>query len=155
MDFLRWILDDEIVEVSAYVGTLNKKQANGQPVAVDYFSACILRSSQGVVGTLTAAWTFAGEEDWGSVFQCTEGTLKIYSDPEYSVIVIKKNGDIARYQPFERMVGEERHSRIVAMFVDCIEMNTDPPITGLDGLSSMRVVLACIESSRMGATVKL
>jgi predicted dehydrogenase len=143
IDLIRWLLDDNIVDISACVTTRHKRSPSGNFVSVDDYAACILHTKKGIVGTMTAAWIFYGEPDYSSIFQCTEGTLKIYTDPESPVIVNKRNGDKIYYQPQDKKIGDRRNSGIIDMFVDCIENETKPFITGKDGLESIRTILAC------------
>lgn len=53
-DLLRYILGEEFVEVGAFVETTAKKNTD-----VDDSAACILRTESGIIGTLTASWSYA------------------------------------------------------------------------------------------------
>src|SRR5690606_37377794 len=52
-DLIRWLLDDEVVEVSAFVENLDKEGST-----VDDNAVCLLRMKSGAIGTLTASWTY-------------------------------------------------------------------------------------------------
>jgi predicted dehydrogenase len=154
VDLLRWLLDDEIEEVMAYLATVDKRSDSGVPVDLDDTAVAVLKTRRGAVGTLTAAWTFYGQEGYGTVIQGTEGTLRIYEDSDCTVSVSRRNGDIARYKPYERNVGAERHSGVIDSFVESIQKDLEPSITGRDGLEAMRVILACAKSSQAGRAVR-
>jgi predicted dehydrogenase len=154
VDLIRWLLDDEIDEVMSYLATVDKKSDSGAPIALDDIAVAVLRMRHGAVGTLTAAWTFYGQEEYGTVIQGTEGTLRIYDNSDCTVSVTKRNGDLAKYKPFERTVGSERHSGVIDSFVESIENDSEPSITAQDGLEAMRAILACVKSSATGKAVR-
>ena len=52
----------------------------------------------GAVGTMTASWTYYGEEDNSTIIYGSEGILKIYDDPNYSIVRIGKDGTKIYYE---------------------------------------------------------
>ncbi|ADF38957.1 NADH-dependent dehydrogenase [Priestia megaterium DSM 319] len=57
-DMLRYILNEEIVEVGAFVESNAKDFAN-----VDDNAVCVLKTQSGIIGTLAASWAYNGKED--------------------------------------------------------------------------------------------
>ena len=110
----------------------------------------------GSVGTMTASWTNYGEEDNSTVVNCTKGVIKICSDKEYPVIVEKKNGDKVFYKVGNIQTNDNQtKSGVIDAFVDSIISGKEPAVPGEDGLKSMKVVFACMESAEKGKTVKI
>ena len=62
-DLIQYLLNSRIVETTAKVITLDKKDSTGQLIGVDDNAICIYRMENGAVGTMTASWTYYGEED--------------------------------------------------------------------------------------------
>lgn len=89
---IRWLIDDEIEEVKAYVSTLHKTNEKDEPIEVDDNAVCLLKSKSGIYGTLTASWTYYGNEDNSTVLYCTNGVMKIYDNPEYPIEITKRTG---------------------------------------------------------------
>mgnify|MGYP000880148850 CR=1 FL=1 len=91
-DLIQFLTGEKVVEVTAYIGTLDKKDKNGSLIGVDDNAICIYRMSNGAVGTMTASWTYYGSEDNSTVLYGTEGIMYIYTNPDFSVIVEKRRG---------------------------------------------------------------
>ena len=150
-DLIRWLTDDEIVEVKAYVTTLDKKNEKGELIEVDDNAICLLKSKSGICGTLTVSWTYYGEEDNSTVLYCTDGIMKIYDNPEFPIEIIKKNGEKAYYKVGSIQTNENQTaSGVIDSFVDSIINGKEPQINGEEGLAALRIVLACLESAATG-----
>ncbi len=152
-DLIRWLIDDEIVEVKAYVSTLDKTNEKDEAVEVDDNSVCILKSKNGIYGTLTASWTYYGAEDNSTVLYCSNGVMKIYDNPEYPIEVTKKNREKVLYKMGRIQTNESQSkSGVIDMFLDSINNGIEPEINGDEGLAALRIVLACLESAKTGGT---
>jgi predicted dehydrogenase len=150
-DLIRWLLGDEVAEVSAFISTLHKESTE-----VDDNAICILRMRSGAIGTLVASWTYYRGEDNSTVLWCENGVMKIGTDPKDQVIVELKNGETQRYSVGEIATNEKQTvSGIIDEFVNCIVTNTPPRISGEEGLKSLNVILAAFESQATGRTVRL
>lgn len=153
-DLMRWLINDEIVEVSANLATLDKKDEQGNPVEVDDNALCILKFKSGIIGTLTAGWTNYGDMENGTVIYCAEGVLKINDNPEFPVMVIKKNGEKLYYKTGRIPTIDGRvNSRIIDLFIKSIVEGIQPEISGVEGMTAMKIVFACIESAQRGTVV--
>lgn len=142
-DLIRWLLEDEVVEISAFVETLDKKDTK-----VDDNAICILRMKQGAMGTLTASWTYYKGEDNTTLLYCEHGVIKIGTDPVDQVIVEKTDGTIQRYNVGAMSTNTgQTHSGVIDSFIYSLLTNTSPAITGEDGMKSLKVILAALESA--------
>lgn len=156
IDLMRFLLGEEFVETAAFVTTLSKKYPNGQPIDVDDNAVCILKTQSGAIGTLTASWTYPGSEDNSTVIYCEKGSITLYADPKFSMIIRYANGQKAYFE-LDTMQTNERQTKsgVVDEFIDCILTNTPPRISGEEGLKTMKVVFACFESAKTGKIVRI
>jgi predicted dehydrogenase len=155
-DLVRFLIGDEIREVMAVVTTLEKKYPNGEPIGVDDNAMCVLESENGIIGTLTAGWTNYGlnaKDDWTVVY-CAEGVIKLYCNPEYPLEIIKRDGEriLHRFDQDPANQGGIK-SGIIDRFIDCIVNGKAPEISGEEGLAALKIVFACMESSKTGGKV--
>jgi UDP-N-acetylglucosamine 3-dehydrogenase len=142
-DLIRWILDDEVVEISAFVETLHKESTK-----VDDNAICILRMGKGAIGSLAASWTYYKGEDNSTILYCEHGVIKIGTDPIDQVIVEKTDDSIQRYNVGAIATNSgQTHSGVIDAFIHSILNNTPPPITGEDGMKSLKVILSALESA--------
>ena len=155
-DLISWLIDDEITEVSAMTVTLDKKDDTEKLIEIDDNAICILKSQRGIVGTLSASWTYYGDEDNSTVVYCTGGAVKICSDRDYSLIVEKGCSEKIFYKLGNIYTNDcQTDSKVIDAFVKCIIRGERPPVSGNDGLKALKVVLACIKSSSKGSTIKI
>lgn len=92
VDLIRWLLEEEILEVISFAGTLNKRYEDGTPIEIEDNASCILKTQGGKVGTLEVSWTNYGSEENSTTLYCEDGVIKIYTHPEYDLIIEKKKG---------------------------------------------------------------
>lgn len=155
-DLVQWLLGQTVVATTAMVSTLDKRDPEGNLVGVDDNASCIYQMNGGVVGTMTASWTYYGPEDNSTVLYGTEGIMRIYDDPAHSIVIDRKNGERELYDVEAIQTNDNQTaSGIIDAFVSCIEQGTEPAITGASVLPAMRAVFASIESSKTGARVSI
>ena len=158
-DLIHFLTDDVITEVTAKLNTLDKKYPNGEPITVDDNAFCIYRTSKGIIGTMHVSWTFYGKENNSTMIYGTEGVLKCYADPKYSLIVEKLDGTIENYEidklasNEEQSSGEIESTGVIDTFIDSIVNNQPPLISGEEVLKTMNVIFAAEESSATGKTI--
>jgi predicted dehydrogenase len=155
-DLVRWLIEDEIEEVMAMVMTLDKKGPDGKPIEIDDNAMCILKSKTGIQGTLTAGWSNYGVKDDWTVIYCAGGVIKLYCNPEYSLEIIKRDGEriLHRFDQDPANQGGVK-SGIADQFIDCIVKGKSPEISGEAGLAALKIVFACMESSASGKKIKI
>ena len=154
IDLMRYLLDDEIVEVSSFVATLDKKAEDGSLIDVCDNMVCLLKTKKKIIGTLTVSWTYYGAEDNSTTLYCEKGIMKIYADPTYQVQISNIAGQEANYKVGKIQTNDEQsNSGVIDAFIDTIQSKKAPLISGEDGYKGLQVVLAAIQSSETGRTV--
>lgn len=156
IDLIHYLLGEKIVETAAFIGTFAKKDENDQLISVDDNAVCILKTEHGILGQLTAAWTHAaGENNYTRIYG-ENGILRIYDDPDYAIIVTKKDGETIYHKLREIFTNDKPEPNgVYKAFIGSIIHGTEPPVNGCDGYQALKVILACFESSRTGRIVKI
>ena len=74
--------------------------------------------------------------------------------PEYAR---NKNATIMGYYQIGKIQTNQSQSNsgIIDLFVDSIEKNTPPEISGAEGLAALKIIFACLESSASGQKIKI
>lgn len=155
-DLIQYLLDDTVEETTAKVTTLDKKDSNGNLIGVDDNSICIYKMKSGIIGTMTASWTYYGEEDNSTIIYGTEGMLKIYHDPKYCIELIRKDGGKVFYDIDQIQTNDNQtKSGIIDAFVESVENDTEPAVPGKSVLSAMKAIFGSLKSSELGRTVRV
>lgn len=153
-DLIQYLLDQRVVETTAKVTTLDKKDSQNNLIGVDDNAICIYTMSNGTVGTMTASWSYYGQEDNSTILYGTKGIMRIYDNPDYSITVTTKDGDTILYDIDKIQTNENQtKSGVIDAFVEAIVRNEKPLIDGESVLSAMKAVFASIESSETGKRV--
>jgi len=150
-DLIRWMLDDEVADIAAFVGTLHKEGTD-----VDDNATCVLRMKSGIIGTLVASWTYYKGGDNSTVLWCENGVMKIGTHEDDQVIVELRNGSVEKHKVGAMATNEKQTtSGVIDEFVNCIATKTAPSISGEEGLKSLKVILAAFESQSTKKVIEL
>jgi UDP-N-acetylglucosamine 3-dehydrogenase len=144
-DLIRYILGEEIVEVGAFVTTTAKEGTD-----VDDNAVCVLKSESGIIGTLAASWSYRPKEDNATVIFGEKGILRLEEDPNFSLVAQYTNGEVVKYELGRIQSNDEggqTGSQVIDHFVAAILNNEEPLITGEEGMKSLLVILAALESN--------
>ena len=152
-DLIQFLAGKKVKNVSSLLSTLDKFDQDGNPIAVDDNAVCIYELEGGALGTMSASWTYYGDEDNSTILYGTDGCLKIYCDPRYSIIVEKKNGQKVLYDIDKMQTNHIQNNSGVDSWINSLVNNREPEISGKEALNSMKVVFAAIESSKSGCKV--
>jgi predicted dehydrogenase len=156
VDLLHYLLDDEIEQVSAFQGSLHKKDENGHPIEVCDNIVATLKTKKGKIGTASFSWTYYGEEDNSTVVYCEKGILKIYHSDQYQIEVMAKNGEKVRYELEAIQTNDNQTpSGVIDAFIECVRLNQPPPVSGEDALASLKVILGIIEAAETEKVVTI
>ncbi len=145
-DMLRYILNEEIVEVGAFVESNAKDFAN-----VDDNAVCVLKTETGIIGTLAASWAYNGKEDNSTIVYGEKGILRLEDDPTYSLVAQYATGEVVNYELGKIQSNDEGgqgNSHIIEQFVDAVAEDKESPVPGEEGLKSLAVILAALKSSQ-------
>ncbi len=152
-DLLRYLLGEEFTEVSAIVETNAKANAT-----VDDNAVCILKSASGVIGTLTASWAYNTTEDNSTIIYGEKAVLRIEDDPNYGLIVQYSNGDTINYQLGKiqsNEAGGQTTTHVIDHFIASIVEDKEPLINGEEGMKSLNIILAALESSKTKQLIQI
>jgi len=148
IDQLRYILGYEATSVYAQKGTF------GSPAEVEDFISVSIGYDNGTIGYIeSSSWAVGGSTDPSRIYG-TEGQIML---SPLRVYLARKIGDYPQGAWFEPEIGEagEGRAALADDFVNAINSNTDPPITGEDGKKTLEIILGAYESARTGMPVDL
>lgn len=156
LDLMRYLLDSDVVNVTAKLATRDKRYADGQLIDVDDNAISIYQFDSGVLGTVTASWTYYGAEDNSTVLYGTKGIMRIYDDPKYSIKVTLKTGEHINYQLDQIQTNDDQTSSgVIDVFVDAV-INQRSTVADADViLNSMKAVFGSVEADKLGKTVTI
>lgn len=152
-DLIRYLLGEEVVEVAGFVET-NAKEGTD----IDDNAVCVLKTESGAIGTLAASWAYTAESDNSTVIYGEKAILRLEDDPDYSLIVQYTNGEVVKYELGAIQTNEaggQHTSHVIDHFVSSVTNNTDVPVPGEEGMKSLQVVLAALESNQNKTIVKI
>lgn len=156
VDLLRYLLQDEIVQVSAFADVLDKKDEHGQPIEVCDHMVCLLKTRSGAVGTASFSWSYYGDEDNSTILYGERGIMKIFADPQKDIEIVNAGGERVVYKIGAMQTNDaQTKSGVIDAFVEAIRTGTAPAVTGEDGLQALRIIEAAMESAATGKRVEL
>lgn len=151
---IQYLTNQKITEVTAKLATLDKRTTAGEYIAVDDNALCIYGLENGIMGTMTASWTYYGAEDNSTILYGTKGIMRIYEDPQYSIVVVLKDGETLKYELESIQTNQNQtKSGVIDLFVETILENKESALLGHNALDSMRAIFASVESSQSGKTI--
>lgn len=153
IDLVRWLLEDEVVRATAMIGNLNKPLCQ-----VDDTAFAVFQMAGGALGQMFSGWSYRCGENNATRIYCEKGLIRILENPQFSVVVERAGGekmfiDAGKIQT--NAPGGQTASGIAAEFLQAIKSGRKNAIPGEEGARSLAAVLACVESSRRGRTVRV
>ena len=148
IDLLQYLTGQTVIEATAKVVTLNKRDYAGDLIGVDDNALCILRMSGGALGTMAASWTVYGHECNSTCLYGTKGIMLIYNDPSAPIVVRDLSNTSTAYS-----IEPSTRSGVIDEFVDALVNDREPEINGKKALTTMRAIFACIKSSDVSKTI--
>ncbi len=155
-DLMRWLLNEEFVEVGGRITTLDKRDSRGKLIPLDDNAVLSLRTSGGILGSIEVSWTNYGGEENFTVVYCTGGVLSIGTDPTYGVIVDYANGERELHQVGEMASNVKQvASGVIDSFTESIRRKRKPAIDGAEGYRCLDVILTAMEAAAEGSVKKI
>ena len=152
-DLLRYVLGEEITEVGSFVETSAKDFAD-----VDDNAVCVLKTESGIIGTLAASWAYVSKEDNSTIIYGEKAILRLEDDPTNSLVIQYANGEVVNYQLGKiqsNQEGGQNNTRVIEKFVESILHDQEPPVPGEEGMKSLEVILAALESNETKQIVRV
>lgn len=156
-DLIRYLLGEEIAEVTGFIATRDKTNPAGGPLGLDDNAYMTLKTKSGALGTMTISWTNYGhmEDNTTSIF-CEKGVVLLGTDKEFGVIVNHVSGKVDKIKTGAVATNTKQTvSGIMQAFVASIVNKRPPIIDGLEGYKSLAVIIAAMESARKGKTMRV
>lgn len=156
IDLIHYLLDDEINQVSAFGGALDKVDEKGQQIEVSDNIVSSLKTKRGRLGTAAFSWTYYGEEDNSTIIYCEHGIMKIYHRPDYQIEIRTKDGEKINYQ-LEGMQTNDNQTNtgVIDAFIESVRLDNEPVASGKAALSSLRVVLGILKAAETNTVVTI
>ncbi len=151
---IRYLTDQKFRSAAAKFATLHKRDASDQPIKVEDNAICIFEMENGIMGSMTASWTYYGAEDNSTVLYGTKGMLKIYDDPNYAMAATLQDGERI-YFDLEGIQTNESQTKsgVIDEFIAAVLEGKETELAGRTALDSMRAIFAASESAKQGRTI--
>ncbi|WP_026962608.1 Gfo/Idh/MocA family protein [Alicyclobacillus herbarius] len=148
IDIMRWLLQSEVREVYAEVGT------RFSDLATDDCGILLLEFDNGVIASHDPSWSRPKTyPTWGDVTLEVIGTRGVTTVDAFAQhLQVYRNGHGGYQHAF---FGDSMDAALIADFVDCVANGCAPSISGEDGLRALEVALAAYESAQTGRPVRL
>lgn len=148
VDIMRWLLGEEVVRVDAVVDSYFHN------INVDDAGILTLEFENGVIASHDASWSrFSEYPTWG------DATIEVIGTKDTIKVDIHKE-HLRLYNPSHKSVthvsvANNRDLGLLADFLECVQEQRQPSVTGYDGLKSLEVALAAYEASDSSQEVNL
>jgi UDP-N-acetylglucosamine 3-dehydrogenase len=151
IDLLRWLLNQEVVEINAF------KTTNEKPTTIDDTAIIALRFSEGALGTMQVSWAFRPGVDDSVSISCERGVLHVPSNADNPVRIVER-GETGSHVESTYPFGADDVPGwfgTMAAFVNAITNRTSSPVSGEEGRATMAAVLAAYASIAHQSVVRL
>ncbi|PKR83329.1 Gfo/Idh/MocA family protein [Heyndrickxia camelliae] len=150
IDLIHYLLDDVIEEVKAFHATLDKTDENGKRIEVCDNVVCALKTRKGRIGNASFSWTYYGFEDNSTIIYCQNGIMKMYDHPHFPLLIETKDGEVIKYELESIQTNENQTSTgVIEAFIDSIMNDKEPPITGEQALTTLKVVESILDGKHV------
>jgi predicted dehydrogenase len=142
VDLLRWIFDTEVTQVYAEIDTRLHPD-----LPVDDVATVMLSLSNGIIASLDPSWSRPKTwPTWGGLTMDVIGDRGVISMDAFgqNLHLVEDRGPSYVFVPWD----EGGDLSMIRSFVDAVRNDTDPLVTGEDGLRAMEVALCAYESSK-------
>jgi len=148
-DFILWLVGKEVVEVTGFVGTLEKD------IEVDDNLIALMRFDDGTFAFFQASWTVKPMGDSSLTIHGERGVLRLRRDPKHPIVLELQTEEGFPDLQYPEIPFPGLWGTACGHFVECLAQGKKPMVTGEDGKRALEVVLATIRSSETGQTIRL
>ena len=147
-DLLHYLTGKKIVKTMAMLSTVDKRYPDGRPVDVDDNAIALYTLENGAVGTMHVSWTNYGAEDNSTKIYCQGGVLRMYDDPQYSLILERKDGTVVPFRldqltsNKDQTGGGRTSTGVIDDFAKAAVTGCPSAISGESALHAMKVIFA-------------
>jgi UDP-N-acetylglucosamine 3-dehydrogenase len=151
VDLVQWLLGQDIVGVSAFVGTFQKDTPLEDTVAG------IVRFSGGAIGTIVASWTYAADWENSVTIRCEHGAVMIPEHDPFTVVVRRNLPGGTTEEVTHRISAEDSSGWLGSLgaFAEAVRKGLPAPVTGEEGRKVMAVLLGAYDSASTGKVHRL
>lgn len=141
IDLLQYLLQDEMEEVHAFTGALDKVDEKGKPIEVCDNAVCVVKTKKGRLGTASFSWTYYGSEDNSTTIYCEKGIIKLYQHPKSQLMIETRDGEVIKYElePIQTN-NHQTNTGVIDSFIDCILHDKEPMVAGQQALAALKVI---------------
>lgn len=156
LDCLRWIVGSEVKSVRAIGHNFRSPEKREQYPNYYDTVAMLLEFQNGVLGMIDGAQYVQYGYDARAEVLGTKGLVTVGSQRDNSVTVAQAGMTLgADSMPTWRTLFKDAYVEEDRAFANCVLNDTDPEVTGQDGLMALRLVNAALESLLEGRAVEL
>ena len=155
-DTLRWFTGSEVESIYCIGGNFRSPEIKGQ--YPDYYDTVSmnLKFKDGKLGAIDGAQYVQYGYDARIEVLGTNGTILIGDQTKHKVVVANKEGVVFKSAMHSwTYLFKDAYIREDQAFIDCIIHNTEPLVTGMDGLQSVRLVRLGLRSLLEGRVVNI
>lgn len=155
-DIISYLLGTRITGVGALLSTLDKTGPDDRPIEVEDNSLCLFRMEDGVIGTMTASWTYYGAEDNSTVIYGTGGILRVYDVPGSPLRLVRPDGSVQDFDVEAIQTNDNQTSSGIAeAFVSSLFTRDGGDLAAERILPVMKAVFAAFRSSSEGRFIEI
>lgn len=148
-DFILWLVGKKVVEVTGFVGTLEKD------IEVDDNGITLMRFDDGTFAFFQASWSVKPMGDSSLTIHGEKGVLRLRRDPEHPIVLELRTEEGFPDLKYPEVAFPGPWGTACGHFVECLVRGRQPMVSGEDGKRALEVVLATFKSSETGQTIRL
>lgn len=147
LDTLRWFTGSEVESVYAIGGNFRSPEMKEK--YPDYYDTVSMnmKFNDGKLGAVDGAQYVQYGYDARAEILGTHGSILVGDQSKLNVVVANKDGEVNKSAMHSwTYLFKDAYAREDQAFIDCILNNTQPEVTGYDGLMSVRLVRLALQS---------
>jgi len=148
-DIILWLVDKKVVEVTGFVGTLEKD------IEVDDNVMTLMRFEDGTFAFFQASWSVKPMGDSSLTIHGEKGVLRLRRDPQHPIVLELQTEEGFPDLQYPEVGSPGPWGTACGHFVECLAQGKKPMVSGEDGKRALEVILATFKSSETGQSIRL